>query len=130
MVLWNRVCPSIFLTFRLSRHFHEIGALVLSKFWHDPRNPYDVLPDRTGIFLKIFFCPKMCQKLGFWNSLKNLVINIYWICFIIKSDSFLCSYTNLIFTKNLFHEIWVKMLPANQTAGHVNQLHFQNKYLK
>ena len=45
-VLQKRVCPS----FALSGCFLEIGSLVLSKLWHDTRNPNEVVHDRTRFF--------------------------------------------------------------------------------
>ena len=46
--------------------------LVFSKFWHDARNPYEVVRDRASISRKIVFAPKigkMGQKQGFLNIL-------------------------------------------------------------
>ena len=34
--------------------------------------------------------PKMGQKQGFWNLLKNLVINFYWICYKMKMYIICC----------------------------------------
>ena len=36
--------------------------------------------------------------------------------------NFLCSCTNPVFEKNLFPEIWAKILSANQIAGFLNQV--------
>ena len=83
----NRVCPSLCLSGR----FLGIVSLVFSKFWYDARNPYKVVRDRAGFSRIFFFClrnwesgPKMDQKQGFLNKLKNFVINFYWICSIMK----------------------------------------------
>ena len=60
----------------LSMCFLRIVSLVLSKFWHGPRNPYEVV--RGGGFSgKKFFAqklgngPKMGQKQVFFNLFKN-----------------------------------------------------------
>ena len=42
--------------------------IVFSEFWHNARNPYEVVRDRAGFFEKTFFAPKfgkMDQKLVF-----------------------------------------------------------------
>ena len=76
------VHPSILL----SRRFLGIVLLVFSEIWHGGRNSYEVARDRTRFSRKISFCPKigkkvpkMGQKQCFFNLLKNLVINFYWI---------------------------------------------------
>ena len=56
------VCPSFRPSFRLSGRFLGIVSLVFSKFWHDARNPYEVLRDRAGFSRKKIFA----QKLGKW----------------------------------------------------------------
>ena len=80
------VCPSILpsiLPSCLSRCFLGIVSLVFSKFWHDARNPYEVVRDRAGFPRKKFFAPKTGKvgqkwvKIGFLNILKNFVINFY-----------------------------------------------------
>ena len=38
----------------------------------------------TGFFGKILFAPNCHRKQGFLKLLKNLVINFYWFCFIMK----------------------------------------------
>ena len=73
-------------SFCLSGHFLGIVSFVFSKFWHDARNPYEVVCD-SQIFQKKHFAQKigkMGQKQGFLNILKNFVINFYWICSIMK----------------------------------------------
>ena len=76
-------CPSV-------RHFLGIISLDFSKFWHDARNPYEVVCDRARFFRKIFFAPKIGKvgqkwaKTFFFNVLKNFVINFYWICSMTK----------------------------------------------
>ena len=74
---------SFLLHFRLSGCFLQIVSLVFSKFWHGGRNPYEVGCD-SQIFQKKMFClenlenrPKMDQKHGFWNLLKDFAINFY-----------------------------------------------------
>ena len=98
-VLWNRVCPSFCpsilpffrLSFHLSGHFLGIVSLVFSKFWHNARNPYEVVCVRAGFSRKIFFTPQNCkngpkmgQRRGILNILKNFVINFHWICSVTK----------------------------------------------
>ena len=62
------VCPSILLSVR---PFFYI-------FWHGARNPYEVVHDRTRFSREIKENgPKMVQKQGLLNLLKNLVINFY-----------------------------------------------------
>ena len=68
----------------LSGRFLGIVSLVFSKFWHDARNPYQVVCDIARFSEKKIFCPKnwenepkMCQKQGFLNILKTFVINFY-----------------------------------------------------
>ena len=85
------VCPSILLSFHLSGRFLGIVSLVFSKFQHGARNPYEIVHDRTGFSGTNFFAPKIgkmhqkCTKnRGFYNLLKNLVINFYWICSTMK----------------------------------------------
>ena len=77
------VCPSIRPSFCLSGCFLGIVRLVFSKFWHDARNAYEVVRD-SRIFQKKIFCsknwengPKMDQKQGFLNKLKNFVVNFH-----------------------------------------------------
>ena len=89
-VLWNSGCLSFHLSFHLSRCFLGTVSLVSSKFWHDARNPYQVLCG-SWIFQKKNFClknwgngTKMGQKQDFLNILKNFVANFYWTCSIMK----------------------------------------------
>ena len=77
---------SILFSFRLSRRFLGVVSLVFLKILAWCQKHYEVVPDSL-IFWKIFFVPKigkMSQKQGFLNLLKNMVINFYWICFIMK----------------------------------------------
>ena len=96
-VLWNRVCPS----FRPSvcpGVFLEWYHKFFSKFWHDARNPYEVVRDRAGFSRRNFFAPKigkMGQKQGFFNILKNYVINFYWICSMMKIYNICCVPTQI-----------------------------------
>ena len=80
---------SVHPSFCLYRHFLGNVSLVFSRFWHGARNPYEVVC-QSQIFWKKFFCPqnwenepKMGQKL-FLNLLKNLVVNFYWVCFLMR----------------------------------------------
>ena len=63
--------------------FLGIVSLVYSEFWHGARNPFEVVHDRARLSGKNCFAselengPKMCQKQGFLNLLKNLVIDFY-----------------------------------------------------
>ena len=63
-VLWNKVCPSFCPFVLLSGHFLGLVSLVLSKFWHGARNPYEVLRDRARFSGKSFSPPKM----GKWTK--------------------------------------------------------------
>ena len=123
-VLWNRVCLSFRPSFRLSRRFLWIVSLTFFKFWHGARNPYEVVRDRADFRWKIFLPqklengPKMGQKQGLLNLLKNIVINFFWILSIKKFYNIYCIYyTNPILGKNLVSEIWAKMLSVNQITG-------------
>ena len=63
--------------------FFGIGSLNFCEFWHDARNPYEIVHDRARVFGKNFFAPKMgkwAKKKGFFNLKKNLVVNVHWIC--------------------------------------------------
>ena len=65
-------------------------SLIFREFCHSARNPYEVVRDRARFSgrLSRFFCPKiweMGQKQGFLNLLKDLVINFYWICSLMKT---------------------------------------------
>ena len=98
MVLWNRICPS----FCWSGRFLGMVSLVFSKFWHDARNPYEVVRDRAGFSRKKNFVPKfgkMGQKQGFFNILKNFVINFYWICSIMKIYIISCVPAQFLFLR-------------------------------
>ena len=91
------VSPSALPTFHLSFHlfgcFLGIVSLFFSKFLCGARNQYEVVCDRAGFSGKKIFAPKigkMNQKWAknsfvFFYLLKNLVINFYWICFIMKT---------------------------------------------
>lgn len=57
-VLWNRVCPMFRPSVRLSTSFLWIWSLIPSKFWHDVRNPKEVIDDRSGFLSKKFFYSK------------------------------------------------------------------------
>ena len=109
-----------------------IVLLVFSKFWHGIRKPYEVVPDRGGFSVKRVFAPKfgkMDQKWAKSSLLKDLVVNCYWSCSIMKTY-WLCSHTNLIFGKMFVPDICSKMFSANQIAGLFNQLYLQNKSVK
>ena len=90
-ILQIRVCLSFRPSFHLSGRFLVIISLAFSKFWHGTRNPYEVVRERAGfsgkkiIVPKIEKGPKMGQKQDFLNLLKNLVINFYWICSVMKT---------------------------------------------
>ena len=86
---------SVFPFCHLSRCFLGIGPLDFFAFRHGTRNPYEVVCDRARFFGKTFFAPKIgeiCQKYGFLNLKKSLVINFllnlfyneglfYWLIF-------------------------------------------------
>ena len=63
----------------------SVWAFSFSKFWHGARNPYEVWRNA--------FCPpnwgngpKMGQKQGFLNLLKNLAIDFHLICSIMNRE--------------------------------------------
>ena len=77
----------------LCRCFHGIGSLDFSEFWHGARNPYHVVGDRAGVFLKNFFCPQNWgngSKIGFFEFKKNLFYDFHWICSIMKTCIVCC----------------------------------------
>ena len=85
-VLWKKICLSFCPSFRLSFCPSVCPSILLSVrpffsiFWHGARNPYEVVHDRTRFSREIKENgPKMVQKQGLLNLLKNLVINFYWI---------------------------------------------------
>ena len=87
------ILPSVLLFVFLSRHFLGIVSLVFSEFWRIARSPYEIVHD-TQIFWKKHFClkiwengPNMVQKQGFLNSLKDFVINFYWICSVMENQN-------------------------------------------
>ena len=91
---------SICFSILLSGRFLGFVSLVFSKFWHGARNPYEVVHD-SQIFCKQVFPqnwengPKMGQKRVFFNLLKNLVFNFYWICSIMKIYIICCVLTQI-----------------------------------
>ena len=135
MVLWIRVCPSFHPSFHLSGCFLGIVSLVFSKFWHDARNPYEVVCD-SQIFQKKHFAQKigkMGQKQGFLNILKNFVINFYWICSIMKIYIICCVPAQIPNWEKFWflrYGIWAKMFSVNQIAGFFNQPYLQNKSME
>ena len=81
------------------------------KIWHVARSPYEVVHDRTGFSGGGgrggggWIChknwengAKVGQKQGLLNLLKNLGINFYWICSIMKIYLIGCAWA-LIFTE-------------------------------
>ena len=117
-VLQSKVC----LSFHLYKCFLGIGSLLFSKFWHDARNPYEVVRD-SHIFLEKFL---LLQILG---KKLCLLFNFYWICSIMKTY-LLRSCTYSIFDKNLVPEICAKILSANQFAAFLNERYLQKKSMK
>ena len=79
----SRVCPSHRLFFCLSGRFLGIVLLVFSAFWHDARNPYEVVRHRAGYPRKFLLPQKLGkwvkngQKQGLLNILKSFVFNFY-----------------------------------------------------
>ena len=72
-------------------NFLGIVSVAFSKFCYVSRNPFEIVHRRAGFCEKIFFCPKnwengpkMDQNRFFLIHWKKMVININWICFIIK----------------------------------------------
>ena len=73
--------------------YHEFFHI----FWHGDRSPYEFVHDKTVAFGKTFFAAKigkmdqkMGQKQGFLSILKNVVINFYRICYIMKIYIIFC----------------------------------------
>ena len=103
-VLWSRVYLSGLLSFCLSMDFLAIASSGFSRFLHGAKNPYEVVCDQK--FRKMgqkwpttwFF--EFTEKFSHYFLL-NLFYNEY-------SYYLLCSCTNRIFGKILFHEIWAK----------------------
>ena len=140
--LWNRVCRFSALPFR-----SFVGIVsVFSKFRHDARNPYEVVCHRARFSGKIFllrklrkwtkfFQPKnwengrkMGQKQGFLNLLKNLVINFYWICSIMKISIIFCALAEIpCFGKLFIPKIWSKIFSTNEIVGFFYRPYLQNK---
>ena len=67
------------------------------EFWYETRNPYQVVCDRAWFSGKKYFClkvwengPKIGQKQGFLNLLKDLVINLHWTCSVMKTYIICC----------------------------------------
>ena len=54
------------MSFHLSGHFLGIESLVFSKFWHDTRNPYEVMLDRGGFSGKKVLHPKLGKWIKNW----------------------------------------------------------------
>ena len=74
------VHPSILTAFS----WNDMYDCFFSKFWHGARNPYEVVHDTAGFFLKKFFAPeigkadqKWAKNRIFLNLSKNLVINFH-----------------------------------------------------
>ena len=74
------VRPSVLLSGR----FLGTVSLLFCKFWHDARNPYEVVHDRAEFSIKIVFAPKItkmdqrrAKSKVFKNLLRNLAINFY-----------------------------------------------------
>ena len=82
---------SVLSSVLLSRRFLRIVSLFFSEFWRVARNPYEVVRDRNGFSGKKFFAQKFGKMDQKWaknrvlNLLKDLVINFYWICSVMKT---------------------------------------------
>ena len=123
-VLWNRIyptfcpsfcpslgrsiCPSVFPDFRLSGRFLGIVSLVFSKFW-DMLETHMKLCMTEPYFLEKIFLPSKLEKWtkngsknGFLNFLKNLVINFYWICSIMKIYITWCVPAQIPYLRNCY----------------------------
>ena len=102
---------------------------MFSKFWHGARNPDEVVCDSQIFWTKKFLPPKMGQKEGFLNLLKNfgIVLNFFYNE---NLQYLLCFYRNSIFQKILVLEIWVTMFSASQIAELFNQPYLQKKSIK
>ena len=118
-------CPSVLLSFcpsvLPSASFLRIGSLVFSGTQCGVGGPCVVVSGRAKFFEKNIFAQKVGQKWAknrFLNLLENLVINFFLNLGYNESLYYLLySCTNSIFGKNLFPEMWAKMLLANQITG-------------
>ena len=97
----------------------SVSCYIMGFYFRRPKDNKQLLRAKSFCkFLILIETWKSCsmgqeegQKQGFLNLLKDLVINLYWICSIMKTYSLLCSCTIPIFGKIFVPEIW-----ANQNC--------------
>ena len=119
-VLWIGVCPSgIFL---------GIGSLVFSKTQHVARGLCVAVRDRAVFFEKL---GQSWAKIGFFGFIWKFS-HYFFLNLVYKENScyLLYSCTNPILGKNLFPEIWAKILLAYQIAGFFNWLYLPTTTIK
>ena len=112
----------------LSGHFLGVGPLVFSEFKHGPRSPFKVVYE--GAKLEKLFCPKNWgnePKIRFFESNEKFGHYFSLNFFYNENILFAMFCTILMYGKNLFSEIWAKMLSVSQTARFLNQIFLQNK---
>ena len=54
--------------------------MLFFKFWHNVRNPYEVVHDRAGCFEKDFFTPKLAgngPKIGFFKFIEKFSLSFF-----------------------------------------------------
>ena len=119
------------------RTFLGIGSLVFFQIFALCQKIISSCRWQNQIFSFSFFLPRKLKKCAQSRPkislflLKKLII-IFFLN-LVNNESvyyFLCYCKNTICMENVVHEIWAKMLLANQIAGFLNELYFQNKWIK
>ena len=105
-----KICPSVLLSVPLSGSFLGICLLFSPEIQHVSGPVWCYVT--AGFFEKSFFCPPKIIK---WA--KRGFFSIFSVWSVMKVHIICCIPTHPIFGKNLVHEMWVKMLLANQIAG-------------
>ena len=72
----------------------------------------------------------MGQEQCFFNLLKDLAINFYWICSIMKIYIICCVASEILYLKIFVPEMRAEMFSANQIARFFKQPYLQNKSIK
>ena len=91
-------------SFCLSGHFLGIVSFVFSKFWHDARNPYEVVCDKAWFSRTNFSTPKIEKrpKTGPFEDIENFCHKFLLNLFCSEHVYYLlCSCTSAIFGKNI-----------------------------
>ena len=124
-ILWIGLsfCPSI-------RKFSWVWLLVFSETQYGVRSPCGVVRDRASFLKKMFFlgkwekCAKNGPKRGFFEFIEKFS-HSFFLNLVHKESLYylLYSCSNLVLGKNVFPELWVKMLVVNQIAGYLHRLY-------